>query len=298
MGGSILAQTDRIMSHDIEHAELAKSTEAHRAKRVACKVKKGCSKGDEASVCCQTIADGSHTMLTNAKANVATIRGSSLEVMRRLECCEVAASQVGTSTNDIYDSISAGVEHLARALTGGKSLVLRLPGGKFVLPSLGKISCDTALELSSLFRKGLTVSLHLVVPVLYKALTTSAEGAHSLLDAIAHVKVVIWGHAVRGADFLDIVPSERCAMNTGGAFLGSTDTDGCLDLDEGGLVSARLGLLNSVDNGRNIISVTVADGQDLPTVRLVPLKDVFRKRYVSVAVNGDLVVIIQHDQFA
>ena len=75
------------------------------------------------------------------------------------------------------------------------------------------------------------------------------------------------------------------------------ETDGGLDADDGRAVGVGLG---GADRGAELLRGVVAalDDEDLPVVGLVALGNVLGEGKASVAVDGDLVVIVQDDDLA
>lgn len=68
-----------------------------------------------------------------------------------------------------------------------------------------------------------------------------------------------------------------------------------LDGDEGGLVSHTLGLLDRSRQRLQIV-ISILHRNGVPAIRLEARRNIFRERDLGVAVNGDLVVVVQHNE--
>ena len=67
------------MSHDPKYTEVRDSTDTDGAKTVLDKVHKGCGEGNHIeSICSQTIADGTHSVLADTEVEIPAV-GSILE---------------------------------------------------------------------------------------------------------------------------------------------------------------------------------------------------------------------------
>mmetsp|Transcript_11426 Transcript_11426/g.28876 ORF Transcript_11426/g.28876 Transcript_11426/m.28876 type:complete len:294 (-) Transcript_11426:246-1127(-) len=91
--------------------------------------------------------------------------------------------------------------------------------------------------------------------------------------------------------------SERRSVATGGSSLAGTSlSDDCLDANDGGLSSFGLG---GSDGISDIVQfVDVVDFLDMPVVGFVSLCNVLRETEGGVTVDGDVVVVVQKDQFS
>eukprot|EP00967_Tisochrysis_lutea_P147284 scaffold279618_cov28-Tisochrysis_lutea.AAC.3 len=84
-------------------------------------------------------------------------------------------------------------------------------------------------------------------------------------------------------------------MHARSALLGRAKADGRRDLDERGPKEVRLCTFDGDAQGLER-AITVVDGENLPTIRLVALAHVLSEGEGRAAIDLDLVVIVQHDE--
>jgi hypothetical protein len=136
-----------------------------------------------------------------------------------------------------------------------------------------------------------------LVPLLLASGTFRRSLAVEVIDLLGNGEALVRVEAPLLLELLDIVGLEGRAMDTVGALVLGTETNGGSELNEGRLVSDGLSLLDgSLDAGK--IVVTVVDLDDVPAVGLVSLGDILSEGHSSVAVNGDLVVVPDGNEVA
>mmetsp|Transcript_39885 Transcript_39885/g.109849 ORF Transcript_39885/g.109849 Transcript_39885/m.109849 type:complete len:242 (+) Transcript_39885:820-1545(+) len=95
VGGAVLAQPDRVVRRDGDHAKLGERRDAHRAQPVRGEVEERGAERDDAAVGTQPVADGCHRVLAHAEADVAPLGRRGLEVERAAELGQIGGRQVG-----------------------------------------------------------------------------------------------------------------------------------------------------------------------------------------------------------
>lgn len=126
VGRAVLTQTNRVVGGNPDHADLRESRETDGTSGVRHEVQEGTSEGKDGTIGSQTVHDGTHTVLTDTVANVATsvvgvtqLQRGGLEVNGTLPPCQVGASKIGRSSNKLGNgSLNLGEDGL-RQLTRG-----------------------------------------------------------------------------------------------------------------------------------------------------------------------------------
>eukprot|EP00732_Lithocolla_globosa_P002766 Lithocolla_globosa_v1_NODE_1935_length_2253_cov_223.785259.p2 type:complete len:113 gc:universal NODE_1935_length_2253_cov_223.785259:763-1101(+) len=72
MGWPVLAQSDGIMRHHIDHTESRQSAQTACSLGISDENKKGCAKGNISAICRNSIANGSHGMFSHTIGQIAT----------------------------------------------------------------------------------------------------------------------------------------------------------------------------------------------------------------------------------
>ena len=84
-------------------------------------------------------------------------------------------------------------------------------------------------------------------------------------------------------------------MNLVRARLIATETNGGSDLDERRSVGDGLGGLHGGED-RIWVCVTILDDKSVPSVGLIPRLDILGEGKVGLAVDGDLVIVVENDE--
>ncbi len=79
-------------------------------------------------------------------------------------------------------------------------------------------------------------------------------------------------------------------------FIRRAFTNSGFTANNAGLSGIGFSCFNSFGHGVDIVAVYV--GHHVPTVASEALRNVFAKPAIYVAINGDIVVVVQHNQFA
>lgn len=241
-------------------------------------------------------------MLTDTVSDVAAAPVTELgcwglEVDGILPPCQVGAGQICGSAHQLWDNVMDLLEHDLGQLSRRNSIIGWCVDGQALLPSLGKGTGLSTLEVSSLGAVLLGVLLQKLVPLLLEGGTLGALLAVLLGDTLGNNEGLLWVEAELLLNLDDIILLQRGTVDTTGSLELRAEADGCAQLDHRWLV---LDSLASLDGSlyRLQIVVSVADGQGVPSVCLHTLVDILSEGTVGVTVNGDVVVIVDGNQVA
>lgn len=180
VGRSVLTKTDRVVGGDLKDAKVGQGRQTDGTGSVRHKVEEGGAEGDETTVCGETVADGSHAVLTDTEAEVSarvvseTGRGV-LEVGSALVPGQVGASQVGRTTDELGENLGQRVEGRLGELSGSDGGVRGGVGGQSLFPAFRKTALDTTSEFGGLLGVLLLVRLEEGVPLLLELVTLGGE---------------------------------------------------------------------------------------------------------------------------
>lgn len=302
VGRTVLTKTDGVVGGDPDGADLGQSRQTDSTGGVRDEVQEGTTVGDQRAVGSDTVHDTTHTVLTDTVADVATgvvteTSGGGLEVDGVLPPGQVGTGQIGGTTNELgNDSSELGKDGLGE-LSRSDGGVLGGVDGEGLLPASGQVTSLAADEVVVLGLELVAVLGEQLVPLSLGGGTGGRNLAVSIVDLLGNGEALLGVEAELLLELLDVVGLEGRAVDTVGALLLGAETNGGLQLDDGGLVLALLGLGNGLLNAVEVV-VTVADDEDLPAVRLVSLDNVLSEGAVGVTVNGDVVVVVDGNQVA
>ena len=126
-----------------------------------------------------------------------------------------------------------------------------------------------------------------------RRLAARVHGGHVL----GHLEALVLLEAPLLLQPREVDQPERRAVHARGALLVGAVADGRAHLDHGGLGALGLGGLDRLLQPRQV-RVAVLHLEHLPAVRLVPLAHVLGERELGAAVDGDVVVVVEHDERA
>eukprot|EP00982_Pelagococcus_subviridis_P002992 23048-Pelagococcus_subviridis.AAC.3 len=294
--GAVLADADGVVRHDEERRRAGEGGDAHRAAHVIGEDEEGGAVGLEAGgVKRDGVGDGAHAVLADAVTDVTLRRGVLLEVAELLHERHVGRREIGGAADEAGDGGAERVEHRLGVDARRDARVLGGEARERVRPALRKLAGDDGVELGVVLRVLLLV---LRVRLLPRSLRFRAlRGAvHVRLDRLRDLELAVLPVEVL-ARRLGLVRAEGRAVDVVrvGLVRGAV-ADERRHLDEG-----RAGvLLRRVDRLADgvEVGVTVLDVLHVPAVRLVALADVLREGDVGVAVDGDVVVVVERDELA
>lgn len=241
-------------------------------------------------------------MLTDTVADVATrvvteTVGLGLEVDGLLPTGQVGTGQIGGTTEKLgQDSLNLAEDSLGQ-LAGGDSGVGGGVSGEALLPAFREVALLATDEVGVLLGEALAVLGEELVPLSLLGGTIAGVLAVEVVDLLGDNEALIWVEAELLLELLNIVGLEGRAVDTVGALVKGSVTNGGAELDQRGLVSDLLGSLNGSVNGGKV-GVTVVDGDDVPAVSLITLGNVLSEGDVGVTINGDVVVVPNGNQVA
>lgn len=299
---TVLTQTNRVVGGDPDNALLGQSRQTDSTSGVGDEVQEGTGVGDQRSVGGNTVHDGTHTVLTDTVADVATgvvtkTGGGGLEVDGTLPDGQVGAGQIGGTTNELGNSSDELAQDSLGQLSRGDSGICRGVDGEALLPAVGQLTSLAAGEVVVLSLVLVAVLGEQLVPLGLGGGTGRGDLAVGVVDLLGNGEALLGVEAELLLELLDVISLEGRTVDTVGTLVLGAETNGGLQLDDGGLVLALLGLGNGLLNAVKVV-VTVTDDQDLPAIRLVSLDDVLSEGAVGVTVNGDVVVIVDGNQVA
>lgn len=301
MGRAILTETNGIVGGDPDGADLRQSRQTDGTSSVRNEVEESATIRQDGTIGGETVHDGSHAVLTDTVADVSTSvisqTGSlGLEVDSGLPASQVGTSQISGTTKELRQGRLDLAQDSLRQLASGNSRVLRGIDGEALLPAAGQVTLLAAIEVSGLVRELLGILGYHLVPLLLESSTVLGVLVVHVINLLGNVESLI-GEAELLPELLDVVGLERRAVDTVGALVEGTEADGGSELDHGRLVLDFLALLDGgLHSGE--IAVTVLDGNNVPAIRLIALDNILSEGAVGVAVDGDVVVVVDADQVA
>ena len=298
VGGAVFTQADRVVGEHVDHAQLTQGREAHATHHVAREHGKGAAvRNQAAAVIGEAIEDRRHGVFAHAEVQVTVGLGAFLETLLPLDVSEVGVGEVGRAADQLGQVGADRVEAVVGVLAGGQALVVGAIGRQVGIPALGQLTTQASLEFSGVGRVLGAIVGQRVVPV--------GLGSGTAADRLAPVVVGLLGHlegAVAPAQVLagqvGFLGSQGGTVHAGGVGLvGGAVADGGGHLDHRGAVGDRLGLGDGPGDGLHV-GVAIGHVDGVPAVGLVALQHILRERHVGVAVDGDVVVVVEGNQFA
>lgn len=301
VGRPILSKTDGVMGGDPNGTDLGQSRETDGTGSIGDKVEESTAVRQNGAVGSKAVHDGTHGVLTNTIADVSTrvvseASGFGLEVNSLLPAGQVGASQVCGATKELGNYSLDFAQHGLGKLARGNGRILRGVDRQALLPALGKIALLATLKVSILVRVLFSVLGDELVPLLLVSSALGGVLAIEVVNLFGDVESLLWETPLL-LQLLDIVGLQGRAVDTMSTLLQRAETNGGLELDQGGLILDCPALLNGSLHASEV-TVTVLDDDDMPAVSLISLDDVFSEGAVGVAINGDVVVIVNADEVA
>jgi len=260
-------------------------------------------------------------VLTDTVTDITTSVGAEtgalrLEVPGDLRTGQVGSGKIGGTTDELGEDIVEVAEDGLGQLARGNRRVGRLVEREGLLPALGKETSEPSLKLSTLGGELLLVSGEELVPLLLGGSTNSSGLSVQIVHLLGHDEGLIGVETELCLDALGIISLEGVSMNTAGSLELGAVTDGGGELDDSRFVGDSLGFGDSLLHGLKIL-VTVLDVESVPAICLEPLHDILSecavgitvldnlsaisspsKSHISIAYDGDVVVVVDGDQLA
>ena len=293
---AILTDTNGIVGHDEDGTGLGESRNTHGATHVIGEDEEGRAvRDDTRGVQLHAVGDGAHTVLTDTEANVALGRSILLEVTELLHQRHVGRGEIRGTTHETRDGATQSVKHGLGVDARGDTLVFRSESRESLGPVSRELTGHDGLEFGGILSVLGLVGGPLGVPfgfgggALFGAIHVRLDGFRNFEFTVLPLQVV--------AGSLGFVLAERGTVNIVGVRLvRGTVADERRHLDQR---RARV-VLGGVNRGANAfnVGVTVLDVLGVPAVRGVTSDNIFREGDVGVAINGDVVVVVEDDQLA
>lgn len=298
---TVLSKTNGVVSGNPNDADLGQSRETDSTSTIGDKVQEGTAVRQDSTVSGETIHDGSHTMLTDTVADISTRIVSEpsslgLEVNRGLPTGQVGASQISRTTEELRDGAFNLAQHSLRKFARSDGGVGGGVDGQVLFPALRKVTRLAALEIGSLVGELLSVLAHHLVPLVLVGGTLGGMLAVKVVDFLGDMESIL-GETPLLLELLNVIGLEGRAVDTVGTLLERAKANGGLEFDQRRLVLDLLALLDGSFDGSEV-RVAVVDDFDMPAVGFVSLDNILGEGAVGVAINGNVVIIVNADQVA
>ena len=306
MGGAVLAEADGVVGPDVDGVDVHQRGESDRRPHVVGELQERAAERAGRSVQHDPGEDRAHRVLAHPEVQHPAVPVG-FEVVGRnrwwpkgfdpVDGGVVAAGQVGGTAPELGQFGSDVVEHLAEGLAGGHRFGARLPVGDVGVPTVGQLLGQQPVQqlLALGFTLGPRVERRLPLLVCLAAAVDEFAGVAD--DLVADLEGLVGiepEHLLRGGD---LVLAERGAVHAAGVHLvGCGIADDGAQRDERRLVGDLLGLGDCLLDGDDVLAPL--DLLHVPPVGPVARRDVLGQRDVGVVLDGDLVLVVEHDEIA
>ena len=291
MGGAVLAHADGVVGHHEHHPQPHQGGQADRGAAVVAEHHEGAAIGNDAAMQGHAVHRRGHAMLADAVAHIASGEIARRDVLEILGAGVVRGRQVGAAADGVaelgVDDLQRLLAHLAGAGVGffGRQLFLqrRHGGGE---PGRNDI-VDGVVKFPRLGAGGLAL-----FPGGICARPRRADGAPLVQKVVGHHEGLIIP-VQRLARARDLLGSRRVAVRLLG-----TGAGGETEADDGaaGDHHRRVGGLRLFQGAGDVGGVMAVAGVHDPARRLEAFRLIGGVRQADIAVDGDVVVVPQHDQ--
>ena len=296
MRRAILADTDAVVREDVRHWQAHQGSQADHRLRVVTEDEERRDIGAQAAVEHQAIGNRGHGELADAEMQVAARIVELAEVPLAFHMRLVRRCEVSTAADEVRHDVLEAVDHLAGEIARCDSLVLISPELIVVVERLGIDSRVVLLPASLVLRELLAVLSEHLVPGRLCLLALLGEVCIVIVDILRDVERLL---RFRPAEVLlhslNVLLAERLAVSAGLALLGrAAVADLRLDRDEGWMLLVSLRFFDGLADGLEIIAVLDCDCLE-PKGAHTSL-DILREGDIRVALDGDLVGIVEDDE--
>ncbi len=299
VGRAVLAEADRVVRVDEDHALLHQRGHARRVAGVIREHQEGATVRHEPAVQRDAVHDGRHAELAHAVMQVVAADFVAGDRLRPLVVRVVRTRQVGRAAEHLGNRRTQHVQHLLRrrARRDGRRLLLRRADEivDSLAPILRQLAPHPPLELGGELGERLAIGVHAGIPGLFGGGARRSR-VPTLPEVVRYDEGLVRPVDVR-AGCGDLGIAERSAVGRLGALLvRRTPADDRLAADQRGPV--RLGFRRpdrALDGGR-IVTIHVA--HDVPSIGLEATRRIVREPAVDFAVDRDAVVVVETDQLA
>ena len=294
VGSAVLANADGIVREHIGDGQLHDGAHADGVLHVIAEHKERAAEHTQAAVQSHAVADGRHGMLAHAKVHVAAGAVFGAVIAAVLDVGVVGGSQVGAAAHQVGQALGQAVDHRAAGGAGGDAAVI-LPQLGIVHQPFGQLLVEPGVVF--LFRLGILfgIAQHQVVPFGFALLAALGALGQVSVHIVVHAEGAL-GHAQGLLHGQHVIIAQGRAVAAGGALLGGAAVadDGLADDQRGAIVAAGLG-----DSGKELLHIVAIVYLDyLPAVGGKAHAHVLTHGDVGVALDGDIIVIVQERQLA
>ena len=306
VGGSVLAQSDRIVGPDVDGVDVHQRGQPHCRTHVIRELQERPTECPGRAVQHDARQDRAHRVLADAEVQHPAVPVG-LEVRRRdrrraerlhaLDRRVVAARQIGRATPQFGQLRRDIVEHLTERGAGCDRLVTGLPRGHVGVPAFRQLLGEEPVEQLLAVGFALGPRVEAGLPLLVRLATPVDELAGVPDDLVGDLERLL---RVETQDLLGgghLVVAQRGAMHAAGVHLVRRRiSDDGAQRDERRLVGHLLGLGDGLLDTDDILAAL--DLLHVPPVGAVPRGNILAQRDVGVVLDGDLVLVVEHDQIA
>ena len=243
----------------------------------------------------QAVDDAAHGMFPDAEVDVPAGPVFCREEPLALHFRFVGRPQVGAAAGKGRDPVRQQLEHRAGSGPGGHTVRI-LEGTHQFLQIQVHFPVQPVGQFLGQFRIGFAVGFHQFVPVFLIFPALGQFGVEMGLHFFRYHKGLA---AVPAGGFLGlchVFRTQGFPVGTGHVLPGTAEPDMGLHDDQGRFLRFLFGGFDGFGQGFHIFRRS--HPQDLPAIGFEPGSHIFPESDVRAAFNGDLVVIIQEDQFA
>ena len=299
MGRAVFAEPDGVMGEDIDTAQSHQRRHAHRVARIVGEHQEGAAIGYRAAVHGETVHHRAHCEFAHTVIDVIAIQAGRGQSAAGSVEGEIGTGQIGRSAQQFRQQFAEVIERAFRGLARGFGFFGGGHGGHTGAGAGGPIerqaAVHDALEFGGEFRMGARIDLELVIPGTF-ARGAGLACAPGGVDLVRHDEGCM-GPVERDAGGGYFVDAERravAALATG--LVRRTVADHGFAYDEGRTPGVAAGGFKRGLHGGGIVAIDGA--HHLPAVGFKARGGIVGEPALHVAVDGNAVVVIAHDELA
>ncbi len=294
MGRAILAHANGIVGPDVGDGLFHERSEPHTGAHVVAEDQEGGAIDTQPAMEAHAIENGAHGVFPDAPVEIPA-RGARSEFTAILDVRIVGRSQVRASTDEIGYLRGDGVQGLTAGFAGGL-FVRESEGWDGPFPIPAQLAAHEGLELGREFGMGGTIGFEMGLPLGFHFLSAPFGGTPMIQGFGGHFEGSLGVPSQDAFGGLDLIHTERCAVGVMSVLLrGCREADDGAAIDERGLAAGFHRLLEGRGQGAQVLAVLHLE--HAPTHGLEALGHVFAEGEIRVALDGDPVVVPEHDQF-
>ena len=291
----VLAEPDAVVGEDERRRDPHQRGEPDRRLHVVAEDQEAGPERAEAGEH-EAVDDRPHPELADAEVQVAIAVAALLHAAAVVDQRQRRGREVGGAAHQLGHVGGHPLDDVLRGLAGGDHAGVRALLGHVGVPARRRAAVDDdALEVGGQLRELGLVGLEAAVPLLHELVAAADRLAEVRERLVGHEERLLARPAVGLLGEADLLVAERRAVRPGGVLLvRRADRDVAADDDQARLllVAARVRerLLDALQ--RHVL----AEVLDVPAVGLVALADVLAHRERGVALDRDVVVVVEDGQ--